>query len=113
MNKVLIAILSTLAVGYTPFLTGCASSERTVARQIDFTPEIIRQSSDLLAADPDLSRFGIRVDGFKGDMWLRGQVQTPTQRARAEKIVWAVTGVRSVKNEIKLAPANETAKTKP
>jgi hypothetical protein len=84
---------------------GCASSERAAVRKLDLTPDAIQQASALLAADPELGRFPILVDGFKGDMRLKGQVSTPVQKARAEKMLWAVRGVKSVNNEIQVGAA--------
>jgi osmotically-inducible protein OsmY len=81
---------------------GCATSERAAVKKLDMTHEAIEQASSLLAADPELSRFPIVVDGFKGDMRLKGQVATPAQKSRAEKILWAVRGVKSVDNQLKL-----------
>jgi hypothetical protein len=83
-------------------LTGCASSERKAAEEIDFTPQIVQQASDLLAADRNLSRYHILVEGFKGDMRLKGTVHTELEKLRAEKIVWALRGVKSVDNELKV-----------
>lgn len=85
-------------------LTGCALSERKAAEQVDYTPVIIQQSTDLLAADRELGRFQIVVDGFKGAMRLRGGVNTPAQKERAAKIVWTSKGVRSVDNELQVQP---------
>ena len=103
MNYFIAKLASWIALGGTAaLLIGCATTERDVARSIDFTPQIIQQSSDLIGADPDLSRQAIVIDGFHGAMRLKGEVKTPEQRTRAEKILWAVTGVQSVKNELKI-----------
>ncbi len=79
---------------------GCATSERKAAKEIDMTPAIVQEASTLLAADRELSRFPIVVDGFHGNMRLKGRVATQAQKSRAEKIVWAVRGVKSVENDL-------------
>ena len=84
---------------------GCSATERQAAKRIDFTSEIIQQAGNLFASDPELSRMPVVVDGFKNAMHLKGQVQTQTQKTRAEKILWAVRGVRSVQNDIEVRAA--------
>jgi osmotically-inducible protein OsmY len=84
---------------------GCATSERNAAKRLDMTPAIVQEASNLLAADQELSRYPIVVDGFRGNMRLKGQVTTPAQKARAEKLLWAVRGVKSVENDLQLNPA--------
>ncbi len=91
-------------------LPACANPERKVARRIDMTPEIIRQSSNLFAADRELLQFPITVDGFKGAMRIRGSVATEAQKSRAEKIVWAFPGVQSVQNELEVNAAAASGK---
>ena len=75
-------------------------TEQEARAKIDYTPRIIQQSMDLLAADPELSHYPITVDGFKNDMWVRGEVATEAQRERAARLVWTARGVRSVDNQI-------------
>jgi hypothetical protein len=82
---------------------GCASTERAAAERLDLTHEIVQQASSLFAADKELSAQPIEVDGFKGAMRLRGQVSSPAQKSRAEKIVWALRGVRSVENQLQVS----------
>ncbi len=84
--------------------SGCGGNERKAAQRIDFTFEATRQASNLFATDPQLRSLPIVVDGFKGDMRLKGQVQTPDQKLRAEKLLWSVRGVRSVKNDLDVIP---------
>lgn len=99
-----LAWLSAFALLCVPLLSGCVANERKIAKRIDPTQEILQDVSRFMAADVELSRLPIVVDGFKGDMRLKGQVQTEAQKARAEKIVWAARGVRSVKNELEIQP---------
>jgi osmotically-inducible protein OsmY len=92
--------ISTFGFLCVGLLSGCVANERKIAKHIDPTQEILQDVSKVLSVDPELSRFSIAVDGFKGDMRLKGQVQTEAQKTRAEKIVWSARGVRSVKNEL-------------
>lgn len=105
MNSCFGLVRWTVAVIAGLFLAGCGMSERKAAERLDWTPQIIQQASDLIAADPELGRYHIVVDGFKGDMELKGQVANQAQKDRAEKLLWAVRGVRSVENEIKVGSA--------
>ncbi len=105
MNSCFGLVRWTAAVMAGLFLAGCGMSERKAAGRLDWTPQVVQQASDLIAADPELGRYQIIVDGFKGDMELKGQVATQAQKDRAEKLLWAVRGVRSVDNEIKVGSA--------
>jgi hypothetical protein len=103
MMKRLLAKLPWVAsLSATVLLCACATSERQAAKQLDPTCEIVQQASNLFAGDKELSRFPIVVDGFKGAMRLKGHVETQAQKTRAEKIVWALKGVKSVQNELQL-----------
>jgi hyperosmotically inducible periplasmic protein len=63
-----------------------------------------------LAAANDLQDSTINVDVDNGVVTLTGTVPTAPQKAKAEQIAKAVEGVKSVKNEIKVAPpANKNA----
>jgi len=83
----------------------CVTSERDAAKHLDMTSSIVREASNLLSADQELRRFPIEVDGFRGVMRLKGQVATPAQRTRAERMVWAVRGVKSVENDLNVTMA--------
>jgi osmotically-inducible protein OsmY len=90
-----------LALGWT---CGCAISEREAAKKLDRTQEVIQQASSLYAADKELSRYPIVVDGFRNAMRLKGQVGSEAQKLRAERILWAVPGVQSVDNQLQIRP---------
>jgi osmotically-inducible protein OsmY len=91
-----------LSCAFVSACLGCATSERDAAKNLDTTTEVIQQASNLFAADPELGRLLIVVDGFKNSMRLKGQVATPAQKARAEKILWSVRGVKSVENDLQV-----------
>lgn len=91
-----------LGVVLAALLLGCVASERKAARRIDRTLEAVQQANSLLAADPELGRYPIQLDGFRGALRLKGEVATEAQKARAAKLVWAVPGVRSVENKLRV-----------
>ena len=103
MNKILARMTSGAALTVLLSLTACCTTEQKAAKQLDPTFDIINQSTALIAADPDLRRYHIEVDGFKGDMRLKGQVATTAQKQRAEKLVWASKGVKSVENDLEVS----------
>src|SRR6187200_1380318 len=92
--------LATSALMSVVLISGCAANERKIAKRIDPTQEILQDVSKLFAVDSELRDLPIVVDGFKGAMRLKGQVQTEAQKVRAEKLVWAADGVRSVRNDL-------------
>jgi osmotically-inducible protein OsmY len=110
MMKKFLAVAPTLLAAAVLATSGCATSEREAAERLDFTSQIISQSSDLIAADGELGKFPITVDGFKGAMRLKGKVATEAQKTRAGKIVWAFRGVKSVENHLEVAPGTKAAK---
>jgi osmotically-inducible protein OsmY len=65
----------------------------------------VKARFDLAAAD-DLRDSTIDVDVDNGVVTLTGTVPSNAQKARAEQIVTVVEGVRTVKNQLKVAAAN-------
>ena len=66
----------------------------------DFLIDTIRQK---LAADQVVKGGAIEVIVKDGAVTLKGTVDEPKQRAKAEKIAKKVNGVKSVENDIKIA----------
>jgi len=62
----------------------------------------VREIRELLAADPGLASIAPRlvIVARRGRVWLRGQVNTATQRAAIEKAARQAGGVIDVKNEL-------------
>jgi len=58
-----------------------------------------------LAADPDASALKVNVDVAHKTVTLRGQVQTATAKAEAERIVKETPGVTSLSNLVRVVPA--------
>jgi osmotically-inducible protein OsmY len=66
---------------------------------------------DLAAAD-DLRDSTIDVDVDNGVVTLTGTVASAAQKTRAEQAVKSVEGVKSVKNQLKVAADNANANTR-
>ena len=66
----------------------------------DFLVDTIRQK---LAADQVVKGGAIAVDVKDGNVVLSGTVEEDRQKVKAEKIAKKVSGVKSVKNDIKIA----------
>ena len=102
MQRFQLQLASVLSACALLGLCGCVASERNVARRIDPTCQITQQATALFARDPEFSRMPIVIDGFKGDMRLKGQVETPAQKVRAGRLLWGVREVRSVENDLEV-----------
>lgn len=63
----------------------------------------VKTRSSLMAAD-DLRDSTINVDVVNDVVTLRGSVETAAQKASAERVAKGIEGVKSVKNELKVAP---------
>ncbi len=66
--------------------------------------------SALLTAD-DLRESTINVDAVNDVITLRGTVETAAQKTEAERIAKGIEGVKSVKNELKVAPNDSMTNT--
>ena len=55
-----------------------------------------------LAADPDVKGGNLQVEVKDGAVTIRGQVDSPRARSKAEKLVKKVRGVRSVNDQLSL-----------
>ena len=80
-------------------------SGRTVGSGVNDGWLWVKTRFDLATAD-DLRDSTINVDVDNGVVTLTGTVPSNTQKARAEQIVTPVEGVRSVRNQLKVAAAN-------
>ena len=65
----------------------------------------VKTRASLMGAD-DLRESTINVDVVNDVVTLKGTVGTAAQRASAEKIAKDIDGVKSVKNDLKVAPAD-------
>ena len=51
-----------------------------------------------------MNSFDVDVDALRSSIQLRGTVDTPEQKQRAESIAWGVPGVRTVDNRLVVKP---------
>ena len=83
-------------------------SGRTIGRGVNDGWLWVKTRFELAAAD-DLRDSTIDVDVDNGVVTLSGTVANTTQKARAEQIVTPVEGVKSVKNQLRIAATNANA----
>src|SRR5690349_7685285 len=83
---------------------------RSVGQQFD-DKTISVQVKTKLTTDRAANLFSTGVGTQFGIVRLTGTVQTPEQRAEAERIASNVAGVRGVKNEILVVPKDEGLRT--
>lgn len=53
-----------------------------------------------LIAEPGIRAFTINVDTYSGNVTLKGEVKTGTQRATAARVAGKVKGVKGVRNQL-------------
>jgi osmotically-inducible protein OsmY len=83
--------------------TGCASTPKSegTGEYLDDSVITSKIKAQLLDA-PDLKSFQISVESYKGIVMLSGFVTSPANIAQAVDIARQTTGVKSVKNEMRL-----------
>jgi osmotically-inducible protein OsmY len=94
--------LSTVALACAVlFATGCASTptQSSVGEAIDDTVITARVKTAIFN-DPELSAAEINVETFKGTVQLSGFVSERSAIAKAAEVTRAISGVKSVKNDI-------------
>lgn len=64
-----------------------------------------------LLTTSDLRESTINVDAVNDVITLRGTVETAAQKTRAEQVAKGIEGVKSVKNELKVAPDDSITNT--
>jgi hypothetical protein len=85
-------------------------SGRTIGTGIDDGYLWIKTRFDLAAAD-DLRDSTINVDVDKAIVTLSGTVASAAQKARAETVAKSVSGVKGVRNMLKVTTGNQNANT--
>jgi osmotically-inducible protein OsmY len=63
----------------------------------------VKTRSSLMSTD-DLRESTINVDVVNDVVTLKGTVETAAEKTKAEQVAKAIEGVKSVKNELKVAP---------
>ncbi|MGH9657304.1 MAG: BON domain-containing protein [Bryobacteraceae bacterium] len=64
----------------------------------DIITDLVRRR---LASDPDVKGGGLSVDSVNGVVTIRGDVELPKHREKAEKLARKVKGVKKVVNELR------------
>lgn len=82
---------------------GCAGSEtrQSTGEYIDDAAITSKVKSKLLS-DDDVSGMAVEVETYKGVVQLSGFVDSDAERRRAEDLAEEVTGVRNVRNDIRV-----------
>ncbi|BAU48851.1 transporter [Sulfurifustis variabilis] len=97
-------VLLALVAGFSA-MAGCAGgpTRASTGEYIDDSV-VTSKVKTALFRDPDVSGFQVSVETHKGQVQLSGFVDTPEQKARAERVARSVEGVRSVTNSIIVKP---------
>jgi hyperosmotically inducible protein len=95
----LLALIGALALG--PFAGGCASTPTrdSTGQYVDDTVITTKVKSALLGDDA-VKSLAVSVETVKGVVQLSGFVNTAEQRSAAGRDASAVSGVKSVKNDL-------------
>lgn len=105
-RTVLFAVVVALGL---PALTACQStssgSRESVGEYID-DATITTKVKAVLAKDPDVKAYQVNVETQSGVVQLSGFVDSETSIRRAGELARQVTGVRSVKNDIRVKPVS-------
>jgi len=95
-------LLAALALSFA-FVTGCASTAKQEGTGEYFDDSVV--TSKVKAAilnDPELKVLQINVETFKGVVQLSGFVDSRAMINRAVEVTRGVSGVKSVKNDMRL-----------
>jgi osmotically-inducible protein OsmY len=86
-------------------IQGCAPTEtrRSSGETMDDAGITARVKTALLE-DKDVSGLAVNVDTYRGVVLLQGFVDNETQRSKAGSIAQQVSGVQSVKNDLRIKP---------
>lgn len=84
-------------------LTACAESrtKESTGQYLDDST-ITSKVKTALAQDPHASAFDISVETYKGTVQLSGFVDSESEKRRASQVAEGVSGVRSVKNDLRV-----------
>jgi osmotically-inducible protein OsmY len=84
-------------------LFGCAGGDarQSTGEYIDDSAITAKVKSKLLS-DDEVSGLAVEVETYKGVVQLSGFVDSADERRRAEKLAEEVSGVRNVRNDIRV-----------
>lgn len=83
------------------FTAGCAGTptRRSTTEFVD-DATIATRVKAAFVKDPVVKALDVNVDTFRGNVTLRGSVDSAEQKSRAEQIVRSVDGVTAVQNDL-------------
>jgi osmotically-inducible protein OsmY len=96
-----------LAAALASGMSGCAptTTRQSTGEYVDDAAVTARVKAALFQA-PEIKAGSINVETFRGIVSLSGFVDSPETAARAVKAAQSVSGVRSVKNDMRVKPAS-------
>lgn len=96
-RRLLVAVLATV------LLAACAATlkQESTGEYLDDTAITARVKTALLA-DKQVSGMAINVETFKGTVQLSGFANSTQEKEKATEVARSVSGVKSVKNDIRL-----------
>jgi hyperosmotically inducible periplasmic protein len=99
-------VAAMVAIGSLSALTACQStgSRESTAEYMD-DATITTKVKAALAKDPDVKAYQVNVETQKGVVQLSGFVDNEAAVRRAAQVAQGVSGVRSVKNDVRVKPA--------
>ncbi len=113
LSTALVALLTLVVSGCNkaPDTTGTPAPGTTVGTEIDDSVVTTNVKSALLA-DPEIKSLDFKVETRKGEVQLSGFVDNQAQLDRAVALTKAITGVRSVQNNVTLKTATTSVGNK-
>lgn len=91
----------TAALAMTVAACGSAPTTKTVGEVVD-DAALTAKVKGAIFNEPTLKVSEIQVETFKGDVQLSGFVAQPEDAAKAAEVARGVSGVKSVKNDIRI-----------
>jgi osmotically-inducible protein OsmY len=97
----------TVTAGALLTAAGCQvmHHEETAGQYVDDTTLNARAQAALVK-DKDVKSSDFSIQVYQGNVTLTGVTKTPAEAKRAEQDIRAIDGVKSVKNDVRIAQAN-------
>jgi osmotically-inducible protein OsmY len=92
---------SVLAVVIVALAAACGTAGKRTGEVVD-DATITAAVKTKLVADRTSNLTRVDVDTTNATVYLKGTVDTPEQRARAEQLAWGAGGVRGVVNQLQV-----------
>ncbi|MBS1189798.1 MAG: transporter [Rhodocyclaceae bacterium] len=99
-------LIAALVAATLPALTACSPTptRETVGEYTD-DATITTRVKTALVEDPNVSAMQVNVETYRGVVQLSGFVDSQANAARAVNLARQVPGVQSVKNDLRIKPA--------